>query len=359
MQLIFDTGDYKAKHQQRSLELDRITSGMSANTPEQQHAKWHIARRHGLTGSQIAAVLGASKWETPFTIWAYQTGRNNADDQVKAAFEWGHRLEPVIAQKYMDDFGVQVAEYPTIQSPEYPFLVGSVDRIVLDKNGKPVKVLEIKTSSFNRDSGEKDDDGTSLKQWGKGNVYNAQGQLIEQDSQVPKQYLLQVMHYMILTGLKQADIAVLLNTNDYRVFTIDYDEELAAEMIKAADEFWCHHVLDDVMPMLKESDAKTITPTKGATVQATDKVVKAIQVYNELKQSIDNLTKRQQEVRDFITGFIGTNEALIDADENTIATYNQCKGKVGFNSKQFKLDYPEIYAKYVTAGAPYRRLVFR
>ena len=164
---------------------------------------------------------------------------------------------------------------------------------------------------------------------------------------------------MILTGLKQADIAVLLNTNDYRVFTIDYDEELAAEMIKAADEFWCKHVLDDVMPMLKESDAKTITPTKGATVQATDKVVKAIQVYNELKQSIDDLTKRQQEVRDYITGFIGTNEALIDADENTIATYNQCKGKVGFNSKQFKLDYPEIYAKYVTAGAPYRRLVFK
>lgn len=359
MNLLFTTGNYAALHAQRNAQLDQQAAQMPNTTQQDKVAQWHMSRRHGLSGSQIAAVMGFSKWSTPFNVWSFITGRQSEGSANTAPLEWGHRLEPVIAQKYQDDLGVTLSECPTLQSQQFPFLVGSVDRLVLDASGQPIKVLEIKTASINRNSGEKGEDGELVKQWGRGNVYGPNGQLLVQDSQVPKQYLLQVMHYMILTGLKQADIAVLLTTNDYRVFTIDYDEELAAAMIQAADEFWCKYVLDNVMPPMLECDAKTLTPVKGSEVKANSDVLAAIADYKRLNAQIDELKSQLQSARDCITGYIGANDLLIDDQENTLASYSTCKGRASFDDKRFKIEHPDLYDQYVKAGAPYRRFLVK
>ncbi|MDQ3578214.1 MAG: YqaJ viral recombinase family protein, partial [Actinomycetota bacterium] len=36
--------------------------------------EWHAARAQGLGGSEIAAVLGLSPWESRFSLWHRKTG---------------------------------------------------------------------------------------------------------------------------------------------------------------------------------------------------------------------------------------------------------------------------------------------
>ncbi len=359
MQLMFATGDYAQRHKERNAALDAQSAQITANDITAQIEKWHIARRHGLTGSQMAAVMEASKWSTPYSIWAFHMGRTQPDSNQTAAMEWGHRLEPVIAAKYSERFNVQLAELPTLQSAEYPFLVGSLDRVVLDDNGNPVKVLEIKTATMNHSSGEKDDSGIDIKEWGPGNAYSIDGRLIYQDSQVPVQYIIQVMHYMIITGIKQADIAVLMSGNDFRVYTIDYDPHLAASMIAAADRFWCEYVLDGIMPPLVEFDAKQLKPEPKSQIQATTDLIRAIEQYKLRNQELNQLKDEVQELRDQITGFIAENETLIDNHHHTLATYKLCKGRESFDAARLKLEMPDLYEQFIKKGTPFRRLLIK
>jgi putative phage-type endonuclease len=63
--------------------------------------EWHQARMGGIGGSEIAAVLGLSKWESHFSLWhRKQTLIPDRPDNPDT--EWGTRLEPVILQAFAD-----------------------------------------------------------------------------------------------------------------------------------------------------------------------------------------------------------------------------------------------------------------
>lgn len=249
-----------------------------------------------LNRAQIAAVMNLSRWSTHYAVWSFVMGRTKPESNQYAAMEWGHRLDGVIADKYSEQLKVKLAQSPTLQSQQYLSLVGSVDRLVLNEQGEPVKVLQINTTTMNHNSGDKDDLGLDIKEWGPGNQYSLDGRLLIQDSQVPLQYILQIMHCLILTGLKQSDIAVLMSGNDFRVYTIDFDEELASQMIQTADRFWCHNVLDAIIPPLKEVDAKTHTPVLMSTAQATSTIVKTIEEFKLRNQELNELKDIDQEL---------------------------------------------------------------
>ena len=120
MNLLFTTGNYAALHAQRNAQLDQQAAQMPNTTQQDKVAQWHMSRRHGLSGSQIAAVMGFSKWLTPFNVWLFITGRQSEGSANTAPLEWVYRLEPVIAQKYQDDRRdlVRVSD-PTV--PAVPF----------------------------------------------------------------------------------------------------------------------------------------------------------------------------------------------------------------------------------------------
>lgn len=369
--LMFFTPECQQAHKRRLAVIDSMiapltaqladnVTGMSVQEQSQlRNQAWLLRRLKGLTGSVIGAVVGLNSWQTPYDLWLQYTMRKGLNYEENAAMEWGHRLEPVIAAKYAEATGSRLLEVPLCQSAEYPFLMGSLDRAVVDKYGQPVKVLEIKTASFNYDSGDTDDNGFALKSWGSGNKYDDNGELIKQDSQVPQQYLMQVMCYMIVTGLRQADIAVLMNTNTFKIFTIDFDEEIAQAMIMAADQFWCNNVLGDVAPVRKEVDVKAMVVTdKESSIEANDEVVAAVTELKSMQLDIKKLESREQELRDCILGFIGDNAKLTHAGK-CLATYGMCKGRETFDTKTFQSEHPDQYQLYLKQGQPYRRFTLK
>ena len=64
--------------------------------------QWHEQRRAALGGSEIAAVLGLSPFESKFALWHRKAGLTEPIDD-SPEMEWGRRLEAAIRDKWLDD----------------------------------------------------------------------------------------------------------------------------------------------------------------------------------------------------------------------------------------------------------------
>jgi len=51
--------------------------------------EWLQERRKGIGGSDAAAVLGLSKWKTPYALWLKKTGQGTDDGADSAAISTG------------------------------------------------------------------------------------------------------------------------------------------------------------------------------------------------------------------------------------------------------------------------------
>ena len=58
-------------------------------------------RRQYIGGSDIAAVMGMSRWKTPLTLWLEKTGEiESTTNSNNEAVELGRELEDFVAKKF-------------------------------------------------------------------------------------------------------------------------------------------------------------------------------------------------------------------------------------------------------------------
>lgn len=186
-----------------------------SNTPE-----WHELRKSGLGGSDVAAVVGVSKWTSAYALWAKKSGLIPDDFGDSEAMEWGRILEPVIREKFASkhpEWRVLNAK-ATFKSKEHEWMLANVDGFVVFEDGS-TGILEIKTAAYEDD-------------WVNG---------------VPLYYQTQVRHYLRVFGLKRAIVAVLFHGNAYREFEVVADEFIDAADFDMLEKFW-HGVQNGLAP---------------------------------------------------------------------------------------------------------------
>ena len=132
-------------------------------------------RMQYIGGSDIAAVLSQSRWKTPYRLWTEKTGKIIVPDLSNVeAVEMGNRLEQFVADIFSDKTGKQVRRAPKMyRHPEYPFLVANIDRLIVGGD----ELLECKTCSAYK-----------LEEW---------------ENKIPREYVLQVIWYLGITGRKR------------------------------------------------------------------------------------------------------------------------------------------------------------
>lgn len=185
---------------------------------------WLEARKHGIGGSDVAAVMGISPWKSPLEVWLEKTGRADAPDlSDKESVAMGTELESVVLDMYRRRHPDHAAQRVNaiLTSTVRPWAQASLDGIVKDPE-LGWGVLEIKT-------------GSKESEWADG---------------VPLHYLTQVTHYLSVTGYAFADVAALigdfgLHYHEYRVMR---DEEDLRAVVERVDEFWADYVEKDAMP---------------------------------------------------------------------------------------------------------------
>jgi putative phage-type endonuclease len=191
-------------------------------SPEQ----WRQHRNEGIGGSDVSAILGINKWRTPMQVYMEKTGQWEPDDlSGNDAVHFGNKLEGIVADEFTERTGLKVQKNNyMLQHPEHKFMLANIDREIIFPDGSR-GVLECKTTSaWNKD------------EW--------------TQNEVPQAYMVQVQHYLAVTGLEKAYIAVLIGGNRYDHWFIDRDEELIEIIIEAEKNFWENHIVAGEPPAL-------------------------------------------------------------------------------------------------------------
>jgi putative phage-type endonuclease len=174
--------------------------------------EWHQARLGGIGGSEIAAVLGLSKFESHFSLWHRKLGRIPERPQNPDQ-EWGTRLEPAILAKFADkhpDLAVDVKP-GTWRNTERPWQIANPDALAdewIDGFGS-VTAAVVEAKNVN-----------DRVAW-------------EWDNGPPPYYIAQTRWYLDTFGLDRAVIAALFGGSDYQEFTI-YPDPWDTKLLREA-----------------------------------------------------------------------------------------------------------------------------
>ena len=291
---------------------------------------WLEQRRTGIGGSDVAAILGLSKWKTPLDVWKDQV-EGGSEEEPTPSIEWGVRLEPVIRQKYSDVTGLAV-ECPqqTFRHPEHGFMIANIDGICSDG-----RLLEIKTARTSADWGE---EGTD---------------------EIPDYYLTQVQHYMAVLGKELCDVAVLIGASDFRIYTVKADPELQAMLIREEAAFW--KKVEERTPPAPRTYAETASSfpsSRAQKIEATDEVFQCIEELDEISRFIALAQKKKDDLMTKVTSFMGEADTLVMGDA-ILATWKTSKPRVSFDSATFKVKHPDLYTEYLKLGAANRRFLLK
>lgn len=180
-------------------------------------------------GSDSGTLLGLNKYKSPINLFYQSVGINNLPNKMNGAMLHGKQLEDYVAKcwQYFDgteDGWVENTladnkikkyrkERAIIINPKYPFMFANIDGKITQHPdyGKKAGVLEIKTmSGFASDMYE---------------------------GGINPSYLIQLQHYMIVTGWKWGEIAYLKDGRELGCISFEEDKELQDRIIHEAREF--------------------------------------------------------------------------------------------------------------------------
>ena len=269
-------------------------------------------RKTGIGGSDVAAVFGVSKWKTPYQLWLDKTSET-VTEKESDLLHFGQVLEQVIADEYARRNNVKVLRRNQMyRHAEHPELIANIDRYVVGG-----KILECKTC----------------------NAF-ASAKFGEGGDEVPDEYLLQVQHYMHVTGYHSADLAVLIGGNEYRQFSLTYDPDLANYAAEKCVAFWNDYVVPQVPPPATANDdlVRYYNAKAGATITATDEIVALLEEYKRLKGAEKEVKADLEKIATSVKLFAGENEIITDAAGKTIATWKKGKDRATVDWKALAAD---------------------
>jgi len=219
------------------------------------HAKeFHDERRKGIGGSDVAAILGLPNPgnRTALQIWAAKTGRAEPTPD-NAYLRRGRRLEPVVSDEYAEETGRAVLIEPEhFVHPTIPYLVGHIDRTIVDADREPgdLGVLEAKAAN-----------AFMSRAW---------------EDEAPLAAQVQLQHYLLVTGRKWGSVAGLIGGMDFKYQDFTLNQDLIDGWLFKAEDFW-KHVTDDTPPDPVAADAKVIgrifKAIEGETVDLPDEAI--------------------------------------------------------------------------------------
>ena len=295
------------------------------------------ARRIGLGGSDIGAIMGLSKWKSPVDVWLDKTGRTKPNLEMSEPAYFGIELESFVAAEYSKRCGNKVQRVnQIIKHPQHAWMLANIDRAVvadgsrarMDKDGKLAGIkglLECKTASAYLE-----------REWS--------------DGSAPLAYVAQCQWYMAVTGAEWCDLAVLIGGQKYVCHRIDRDESLIEAVIDAGRQFWFNNVLADVPPTPRtpeETLALFPTNSRDDLVLASDDIMHALESYQLLKQKAKGVDDEMAAVKAAIQSFIGPHSGVCDMQGSPLATWKQSKPSQKTNWKDAAA---EIKAELIEAG---------
>lgn len=307
-----------------------MNANILVDTTDLSREDWLEYRKQGIGGSDVAAILGISKWKSEIEIWITKTSTEPVEQETNEAIEWGNILEPVIRKHFADVTGKPVVEVKAmLQHPEHTFMLADVDGLTVDDDGNPA-ILEIKTASeFKR------------SEW---------------ESEIPAYYMTQVQHYLHVTGVSRAYVAVLIGGNTFRIYEVDADAEIQDMLVEVERNFWSK-VINNICPEMDGSDAaKAYLDKKYAggikeRIELPEEAYQYFTDYLEASAMEDSAKVRKQEAGNRIKELMGDHNTA-KCKEYTVSWKPVTSERL--DTKALKEELPEVYEKYAKSSTSRR-----
>lgn len=301
----------------------------------QARIDWLKGRQTGIGGSEIAAIVGLNQYRTPMQVWESKVNPVQDEETSQPAY-WGTVLEDVVAKEYALRTGNKVQRLTKqMRHPDFDFAIANIDRAVINptisgnvrwKDGKLTtnRILECKTAN-----------GFMAKQWGEAG-----------SDQVPDSYLIQCQWYMGVTGANICDLAVLIGGQDFRIYTINRDDELIADLLQQGAAFW-ELVKNNIAPdpiNYPEAVKKWAISDSSLSVQADDLLVDDLEKIQNIKAQVKELEAQEDGLKARVLYALKDAETLMYQGVKVATCKTQTR--TSFDAKAFEKDHPELYAQY-------------
>lgn len=204
--------------------------------------EWLLNRKYGIGGSDVASILGISKYKTAYELYMEKKG-STVQKITNEAIERGNRMESPLIDlffaKYQNYQKVDTKNI-SLKSKKFDFMNANLDSAFFDEAGHKC-ILEIKTTTIRTKE--------MRKEWGYYDEYEER--YIER---VPQQYYCQILHYLIVTGFDKAVVYAHLDyayRDDSEIVTrvVNRDDVISdMEYIVAEEKKFWDDFLNNIPP---------------------------------------------------------------------------------------------------------------
>jgi putative phage-type endonuclease len=253
---------------------------------ELNRKEWLELRDTGIGGSDAAAACGKNKYKSPYELYKEKIGEYKEDIDNEAMY-FGKVLEEIVAKEFQKRTGKKVWRLnQMLRHPEYEFMIADIDRRIVGEDA----ILECKTTSaFNE------------KEW--------------TDDEVPVEYIIQVQHYLAVTGCQKAYFAVLIGGQKFKWYEMDRDDDLIQDIIEMEQAFW-NCVENGIEPDVDGSESTTkvlkyIYPPEKVETEVIDLDVNDLELveeYEAIKEQINQLKTKKESIANKLKNKLGNYE---------------------------------------------------
>lgn len=317
---------------------------------------WLAQRRTGIGGSDVAAILGLSKFKSPLDVFKGKIGETPDVEQSQAAY-WGTKLEDIVAKEFQERTGLKVQRVNKQLSRE-EWMHANIDRAVVNhaisgtvriqgeakqaETGRLLTtdaILECKTAS-----------SYIADQWGPSQEEEIVSGKVVSDHKIPIYYETQVQWYLGVTGASVCYVAALLGGQDFRIYLVQRDNEVITALQDQCRAFWFENVQKRIPPEphTAEEVQKLFAKDDGEMIEATNEVATDIGELRNLTEQVKALEAEQKIVKDRICAALGEKTGFLIAGEKA-CTFKAQKS-TRFDTTRFKKEQPETYANYVKSS---------
>ena len=239
-------------------------------TKELSRSEWLKYRTKGIGGSDVSIIAGINPFKSVHQLWLEKTGQIEPEEQGSEYTHFGTLLEPIVRKEFTERTGIKVRQkHMLLQSEEYPFMFADLDGVI-NEDGE-MCIFEAKTASAYKQ-----------ETWEEG---------------VPAPYILQVQHYMAVTGAKKTYIAALVGGNHFFWHEIPRDEEMIGKIIAMEKYFWETHVVGGVEPIPDGSEATTnyfnskFSSSNGQTIELPQEALSVCDEFDRISAEIKKICR--------------------------------------------------------------------
>ena len=281
---------------------------------------WLRYRKQGIGGSDAGAICGFNPYRTAMEVYHDKTS-DEMEDIDNESMRQGRELEEYVAKRFMEETGKKVRRANAMFYDEKnTFMFADVDRMIVCENAG----LECKTAS-----------PFMAEYW--------------EGDKIPLSYQMQCYHYMSVCNADAWYVAVLIYGREFKIYKLERDEEIIANLIQLEKNFWENNVLKRVLPdpdgskLADSVIAEYFKESTGAVIplQGFDDKLKRRE---ELVVIMDKLEMEKRQIEQELKMYMGDAEK---AENQLFRVSWKAVISNRLDTKALQEQEPEVYEKYL------------